>query len=75
MSQEDAKPVEYAMELKLSAVRRVLAGRFDFLNLPRMDRLSSRQAMGGSMCGKFPLSRRFSGYAGDTHLGAGHELE
>ena len=26
MSQEDAKPVEYAMELKLSAVRRVLAG-------------------------------------------------
>src|ERR1017187_6141176 len=26
MSQEDAKPVEYAMELKLAAVRRVLAG-------------------------------------------------
>jgi transposase-like protein len=26
MSQEDAKPVEYAMDLKLAAVRRVLAG-------------------------------------------------
>jgi transposase-like protein len=26
MSQEDTKPVEYALKLKLSAVRRVLAG-------------------------------------------------